>query len=277
MKPCDLKKLAQVFVKQYFPEYLNRVDRIWGMLDNVNLNAPQKQFQLGSTLGFAAEASPELREVVSGLVAIRVTYEQEKDNVFIPPPELQKLISEVCEKLKVSPDVKIKLEKVTVDFTSANSSNEIVHEIKTASLDLKKTIQQEHKNTRKEFNTPIVDHNYLTNWKVRFIQKENKAIINTGQEDKIFLVSNLQMEILVVLTQHRLPENTRKNFMTWKNIIKQVPKWQSRNQHKINDDDIRRHIMNIRNILGNSHGKIIEVKQFKGYRISTNPANISVE
>ena len=277
MKPCDLKKLAQVFVKQYFPEYLNRIDRIWGMLDNVDLNTPQKQFQLGSSLGFAAEASQELREVVSGLVAIRVTYEQEKDNAFIPPPELQKLIIEACEKLKVSPDVKVKLEKVTVDFTDANSSNEIVNAIETASSELKGTIEREHKNTRKEFNTPIVDHNYLTNWRIRLVRKENKAFINTGKEDKIFSVSNLQMEILIVLTQHHLPENTRKNFITWKNIIKQVPKWQSRDNHKINDDDIRRHIMNIRKLLGNRFGKIIEVKQFKGYRISTNPANISVE
>ena len=251
MKVCEFKRLAQLYTKQYFPEYQDRIERIWGMLDNVNLKTSEKDFQLGGTLGFAAGASQELREVVSGIIAIRVTYEQEKDNTFIPPQELQELIREACEKLKVSPGVKVKLEKVTIDFNNENSSNEIINEIKSASRRLNETITEEHKNTRKEINNPIVDYNYLTNWKCHLSLASREIVINKGKKDVQFQLTNLQLEIMNLLFNNSLSDDYSGEFIHWEDIIKQIPRWNiknapssSNNNLAITEYDIYRHIKN---------------------------------
>ena len=274
MKSCDFKKLAQVFVKQYFPEYLNRIDRIWGMLDNVDLNAPQKQFQFGSTLGFAGKASLELREVVSGLVAIRITYEQEKDNAFIPPLELQKLIIEACEKLKVSPDVKVKLEKVTVDFTGANSSNEIVNAIETASSKLKGTIEQEHNATRKTVRKPVISSKFKFNCLISLDSSCREIKINSGFEEITIKLSRVKFELFSAIAQ--LNKETA-GWAGWEEIAKAVPGWSHKDNVNKTDNYIRHRIAELRKALPLDFDGLIESRQGHGYRISTHPDNIFID
>lgn len=274
MKPCDFKKLAQVFVKQYFPEYLNRVDRMWGMLDNVDLNTPQKQFQLGSFLGFAAEASQELREVVSGLVAIRVTYEQEKDNEFIPPIELQKLISEACEKLKVYPDVKVKLEKVTVDFTGSSSSNEIVNEIKTASSEIKETIQQEHDATRKTVRKPVISSKFKFNCLISIYPASREIIVNSGFDEIAIKLSRVKFDLFRAIGSLN---NKTKGWAGWEDIAQAVPDWSSSKGISKTGSYVRHRITELRNELPSEFQDLIEGKQGYGYRLSTHPDNIFID
>lgn len=157
------------------------------------------------------------------------------------------------------------------------SSGNVMNEIKMVSEELKETGKEEHQNTRDQINITVVDHNFQTNWKVRVVKDSNSIIVNSGREDKAFRVSNLQLDIILALVKYGLSEKQNQEFMYWEDLIPKIPKWKIQEDSSIDDDDIRRHIMNIRKIFGDSHAKIIETKRSYGYRISTNPANISVE
>jgi hypothetical protein len=261
---CNLKNLAQLYVKQYFPEYLNRVERIWGMLDNIDLNTSPKYFQLGGTLGFAAGASQELREVVSGIIAIRVTYEQEKDNTFIPPQELQELIREACEKLKVSPSVKVKLEKVTIDFNNENSSNDLVNE-------LTKTIRQEHSETRKVIKKPVISSKHKFNCLVTLYPIQREILFELGFNDITIKLPKTKFELFNAIADHNAKS---KGWADWERIALKVPQWSNNNKINKSPDYVRSRIIDLRKELPSELDGFIEGKQGHGYRLSTHPDNI---
>ena len=276
--PDEAKNIAKAMFISYHPDNDMWFDIAWEVLEENELqHKPASNLRLLPGLAATGETSSEMALMADDFAMFFEAF-MTKDPVC--GTELAERIQNIAERRSrgaFNRDNMIKRFSSVLGNTDNDKFHSVNEIIKEQFAETQELIRSESKETRKQFETTIVDHNYQTNWKIRLARKRNKVIINSGLDDKTFSVSNLQMEIFVVLVQHCLSENTRKNFITCKNIIKQVPRWQSRDKHKIDDDDVRRHIMNIRKLLGNSHDKIIEVKQFKGYRISTNPANISVE
>ena len=171
-----------------------------------------------------------------------------------------------------------------IEPTSSVGSNEkqknqgLCELIKEQFAETNELIKTGHQAIKSELNTTVVDHNYLTNWKIKINKKFRLITIDTGKNQKTFSdFSNLQIEIILALVKHGMPGNQPGDFVFWDKLIEEIPKWKNNPDTHVDDDDIRRHIMNIKNLFGKDYSKIIESKRLYGYRISTNPANITVE
>lgn len=119
--PVDLKNVAKRFTEIYYPQWLSRVDRIWDMFENIDLQvhfskSPKTQRQQGNAFGITGEIEPKFRECISGIAILAFTYQDIKGKDTISEDELRKKISIVPAGLNLTSTLQNKLENVLAEI-----------------------------------------------------------------------------------------------------------------------------------------------------------------
>lgn len=276
--PDEAKNIAKAMFISYHPDNEMWFDVAWEVLEENELHhKPASNLCLLPGLAATGETSSDMALMADDFAMFFEAF-MTKDPVR--GTELAEKIQNIAARRSggvFNRDNMIKRFSSVLETTDNDKFHSVNEMIKEQFAETQELIRSESKETRKQLNTTIVDNKYQTNWKIRIIKDQKKVIINSGREDKTFQFSNLQVDILLALAHYALSENQNQEYMYWEDLITKVPKWKIQKDSSIDDDDIRRHIMNIRNIFADGYSKIIETKRLEGYRISTNPANISVE
>ena len=115
VKPIELKKIAIKFIEKYYPQFLHRVDRIWDMFENIDINSfvtDSGEEQLGSAFGLTGTAEPGSQEPIIGIAILAFTYQTTKHETNLSKDEINKRISNSANILEIPPNVQHKLKEL---------------------------------------------------------------------------------------------------------------------------------------------------------------------
>ncbi len=297
MKRCDLQSFALLYIKEFFPDYIYRFDKIWNSVGNIyenrdNIDQKVKP-ETNSFLNFAKDANSEIKEVISGLVAIRIIYEREQGSDEIPFNRLQLLISQACEQLKVSPEVKVKLEKITINFDENNSGNS-QQELMSS---LGQIDNSQVENHLKNIESQIDDSSYRITRKIDTIARQRKESRQYATSYEVILrkiscsecefevdlkvisVTPTQFNFLLALANQLISDidkhSSEQGWLHYDDIIDNMPDWNENTQYP----QIRTQVNQLRNKLDamQLNKWLIQNDNRGKYRLSTHPENVILE
>ena len=114
--PAVFKNIAKYFTEEYYPQYINRFDTIWSILDTIDLDniifsAESPSVPFGTALGFGDSAEPEYAEYIRGEATICFLKKRFSKQEKIDNSELIHQYESIILSIKLSSPLQDKLKK----------------------------------------------------------------------------------------------------------------------------------------------------------------------
>lgn len=125
LKPTDIKTIASRFVDSHYPQFVSRVDRIWHMLEEMDLNLafPEQEkegFQHGNALGIAGAIDPDLKECLRVVSILAYANQTIRNKDAISESDIKIQLVSAPDGLRISAGQLQKLEQIISEIFESN-------------------------------------------------------------------------------------------------------------------------------------------------------------